>query len=369
MMIARSLFLVWSAFVFPVTVMAAATSASCASAVAAHAEIEPAAGAQTARDFLAAHPELPAFLKRTPHGLVPVFLVNADTYATLRPLVVSSVGYGFEQRPGIADHGVLRVENTLMDLDHPTKRAFGEINGNGIAWKEVDEFLARKRPLIQISYLMSDADRATVRGYQLARRAALFTTQFFFAPTKTEARGNFLPEIVENCHGFCKSDLIWRMGDVLRARVAAMNTRGADGLPADVSVRAAVDAGTKALLAADERSATSLNRLTPARAVGDLEVIPGANARAKVKLLNLLVSLRAVEAYSAILAKYEISDNAGLDDLAHRAAAFVLIYDSPEKAASFHDASYTSPGDSFHWDATAQVPSSVLHETAASQKN
>ena len=104
----RSFFLLLS--VLTLALGGSAHSAStCAGAVSAFAD-ELSSGVRTAREFLAAHPELPAFLKQTPNGLVPVFLVNAETYATLRPLVVSSVGYGFEQRPGLADHGVLRVE-------------------------------------------------------------------------------------------------------------------------------------------------------------------------------------------------------------------------------------------------------------------
>ena len=178
----------------------------------------------------------------------------------------------------------------------------------------------------------------------------LVRTQFFFAPKNPRPRGNFFPELTENCHGFCKSDLIWQMADRLRKRIAKLDRRGADGLMQDPAVLALVDAGLAKLAAADANSFAELSRRT-----ADGEVEAPLGRRAKENLLNFLISLKTVEAYRELIMRYGITDNAGLDDMQHPQVSFVLIFAGSDKAGAFRDASFNSPGDSFHRDSADQT--------------
>ena len=89
---------------------------------------------------------------------VPVYLVNTDTVDKLTNLFKYSYGMIHQMQPNWnMDHGALRFQNVLIDLDEAGARLFGEIHHTGLSWFDVFEstkrLIDKERPEVRLSLI------------------------------------------------------------------------------------------------------------------------------------------------------------------------------------------------------------------------
>lgn len=318
-------------------------------------DLMPPARVELAR--IARESNVPAFFKPTPHGPLPVILVNEQTLRPLRSFLGRSIGTQILLQPNtrFGDHGMLRIADWQIDWGMPETRGYhrgdpAEIHASGIAWRTVSWRLhenalrnSYSRVTVEVAFSVSSAQREDLEYYHRVRRAALFGVKQF------NPRGEARPEIPnllsveESCFDFCMGNHLPR----LEKKLAQLLAR----YPVDLQsaeTRQFLKKIRQFVLDADPSSAKTFH---PGMLAGDRAIRTRARALFNVPAVELQNFLNLLAAHHAVtLAKFVTSDLGLTQDPAAKVSfdnpkvAGILIYDSPEQSVRFRAATYTAPG-------------------------
>ena len=343
---------------------------------------------QTILDFLLKNRNIPAFIKKTRNGEVPVILINSQTLPLLKPLIEHSSGFMFAQQIGYRnDHGLMRAGNYIIDADTPGARGYGELHQTGLAWKFLDNYLPRRNTgsyvMIETGYLLSKEDQLTIESYQRIRRAAIFRIPFTFGGKKTKSALNTIENSGENCFGFCKAATLGKDITEITLRLTELGIQDVPALLGSPLIQKYLKIASDIILTANTDDPKSLNwgMVNGPMAIDMLNPLLPTNLTTEQKgiLINWIVALDASKKYSELKAKNNISNDGGFQDLQNGKTSFILIYDSMDKKDQFDSATYSSKGVFYSWDSREQIalppppadqlPTDALQATVDSTQN
>jgi hypothetical protein len=320
--------------------------------------------------------KVPAYMKRTLAGTdIPVVLVNTETAPVLKNFIDNSIGTQIALQPAYNnDHGLFRFTNRLIDLDKPGARGYGELHATGISWKPLYEYLKRRNSsssvVIEVSYAINADEKIIAEYYQRVRRAAIFRTQFTFAGTVAQ-KGvpNLLQTGGEHCFVFCK-------GTAIHAQISELENLIKNAGIADVQeflkypqTQAFLANAQEKILAANADDPRSLNHAIATKET-DLkliaEVLPAGLPPAERQVFaNWVIALDASQSYGKLLSDLGVSGDLAVGDSRNPRATAILVYDMPNKAASFFNATYSTPGKFYSMSPADQHPIPAVAEPVA----
>lgn len=320
---------------------------------------------------------IPAFLKTTRNGDIPVVLLNHETAPKLKEFLDESIGTQIVLQPDWNnDHGMIRITQQIVDVDTPNARGFGEIHGTGIAWKPLGSYLARRnggsQKILEVAYALTPKEREIANYYHRMRRAAVVRVKFTFGGARAnDALPNLLQNGGEHCFIFCKGSALDYQISEIRRNIQAAGVANVDEYMRTPEVREFLDSARASILGANPSDARQLHPEMLKRV--DIEKALNAAGKDKRKLfgplkngfksnaeenqfINWIVGLDASEQYRDLLHGLNVTSDLGVADMNNARATAVLIYDSPGTSASFVDATYTAKGKFENWRAAGQKP-------------
>lgn len=322
-------------------------------------------------DLLKATPDVPAFLRRTTNGDVPVILLTDRTAKKIRELTDASIGTMFVQQVGYRnDHGLMRVGQNIVDVDMPGARGYGELNRNGIAWKDLQAYLLRWASAeamgqrvynkIEIGFLLTPQELETAKFYQIVRRASIIRVPFTFGGAQADMNQANMLSAGEHCFIFCKGSAISSHVNEIRGKMRELGINDVDAFMTKPEVQAYLDTARAALLATNPNDGTQLNWSAVNRDEMTQSLLPilpeGLEPIQRRTLINWIVGLDASDRYNKLRTALGISYDSGTGDMNSPRASFVLVYASESNVASFREATFTSPGVFYNWDNVNQSP-------------
>ncbi len=322
-------------------------------------------------DYLA-RLNIPLLSKNTRNGLIPVALLTAENVQSFQALFDASYGLIHQQQPNWRnDHGLIRIGSTLIDVDEPGARLWGEINQTGLSWFDIYENTARKldkerpEPRVEVLYLLDPEELRAARFYHLVRRAAMVRVPCSF---NTALNYRQLPNVAmvasEQCYTFSKSALAAAVRDYAKAQAHLLAANQGPNFLESPAVLDFVRQVEQALLNVKieyhpDRDAPKLthdfivrqNLLRTWQAIGPNSM----STDTALVLANWVIAYHAAKRYSALLKTLEISSNYHLTEIEARRAHLIVIHNySPAAVRAFANASYTSSGVHQNWDNQGQ---------------
>jgi hypothetical protein len=305
---------------------------------------------------------IPSFLKATKNGTIPVILLNNGTLSGMSDLLNGSVGtHVFYQPDWNNDHGGMRFAQWLADVDTPGARGYGEINRTGIAWKQLPSYLARRQAgayvAIEVAYSLTPEEKVAVEYYQRMRRAAIIRVPFTFGGNNADMTlPNTLLNGGEHCFIFCKaSQVSTHIAEIDRNLQKMVGASGA-ALMQNEEVKVFLKAAREKILAVDPRELNPgiTQSMQPQNTMED--IFPkGMSAADRLIAMNWMIGYDASRQYQALMRSLNVSGDTGYRDMNNERASFVLIYDSPNSANAFRDATYTTQGKFSTWGKDGQT--------------
>lgn len=315
---------------------------------------------------LTTNKQVPAFIKQTANGEIPVILVTANSRPMLKPILDNSMGTMVVQQVGYNnDHGLMRVGQNIMDVDTPGARGFGEINQTGIAWKPVESYLDRRLKnepsgynVIEVGYMLSPQEMADVSHYQLVRRAAIIRVPFTFNQAHVDRSQPNTLAAGEHCFIFCKSSAIGSHVQEMQSKLKGYGITNVSEFMLKQEVASLVKEARTSLAQAktDENGLhwAALHGLRSAREFRKL--FPEIADYEQNLLINWVVGYDATVAYQQLRSSLGISSDGGFSDMRNTKASFVLVYGKSTDANAFANASFESPGVFYSWKNDNQKP-------------
>ncbi len=321
--------------------------------------------------------QIPGLLKQTNRGAsLPVALVNMDTIDRLSELLDQSFGIIHQMQPKWGtDHGLVRIGNTLIDADEPSKRWFGEIHNTGLSWFEIKENTRRKldnpETRIEIAYLLSPQEKADVLFYHKSRRAGIFVVRSSFNKV---VNYDLLPNVFqsgsEHCFTFSKGSCALQNALEAERQIARMiYEQSAEAFLAKPGIRKFLELARKAIVEAPVTFDTQKDALIlkpnfiadlsyegkPLTTLVASELTVNLDERQILILSNWIIAASASQAYADLRQTLGISEMIGTHDIEGPRVSFVLIHEpTQEGAASFKNGSYSSQGRQASWNAHNQ---------------
>ena len=307
-------------------------------------------------------PEIPAFVKKTANGDLPVILVTPKTYPLLKSVLDRSMGTMFVQQVGYNnDHGLMRVGPYIIDVDLPGHRGYGEINATGLAWKHMDSYIPRRNTeynMVEVGFLLSKTEYETSLYYQLIRRAAIIRVPFTFGGHEPDMTQPNTVRGGEHCFIFCKGSAISGHVHEIKREMSGMGIKDVDSFMQKEIVKTFLkDARTKLLNTRfDDTANLNWSAVNQGAMVEALraELPQGLKDQDRAILINWIVGLDASIGYQSLRREIGITDDGGFGDMRSPRASYVLVYAKDADAARFRDASFESPGVFYSWTADNQ---------------
>ncbi len=304
--------------------------------------------------------KIPAFQRETMHGPIPVILLNKKTYPDLGYLLDDSMGMAASLHPGGGtDHGMFRNKTVLLDLYNPGQRLdAGEIHNTGLAWKDLHEYLAQRKPtsrkIMDMAFLLTDAERDTVNLYQRIRRAAVFRAKYAFY--KEDAYWKNLPHMLESGAEHCYTFPPASHGASYCAEMGRFLTQVGlkpfEELKKDPRVVEFLSRAKQIVLSAPWREADQMNHhalLNRPELLALIEPVVGAQKSLdeKIKIMSYLLSIEATTNYMKTLNALEIGTGGGnyFNYNRSRATALFIYDETPGVEEKFFNGSYETKSD------------------------
>ncbi len=316
--------------------------------------------------YLALHPEIPAFVKQTNKGPMPVILMTVKSHQLLLPLVDRSIGSMVQLQPTWHnDHGEARVSDMIIDVDTPGARGYGEIHKTGLAWKEVKSYVSRRvnggsDTLVEVAFPLSEDDLATSVYYQKMRRAAILRVPFTFVANNFDPNQPNAVTAGEHCFVFCQGSAIGSHISEIKSKMRELGVADVDAFMASDEVKTYLARARQTLLRAPYNDANKLswNSVNTPNDVNSLAQVlpPQLNLQNRRVLLNWIVALDASSSYETLRRRIGLGRGGGFNDMESPGSAFVLIYDNQKTAAAFADASFQTRGKFYTWSPNGQTP-------------
>ncbi len=286
---------------------------------------------------------------------VPILLVNKETVKSLRPLLATSIGIQVALQPAWKnDHGLLRVGTSIIDMDTPGARGFGELHRTGLAWKDVQEYTARKNDgtskVIEVLYSLTPEELQTATVYQRVRRAAIYRVPFTFGGgAANNNHPNMIPHGGENCFSFCRGTSLSSQVSYMQSEVQKLTGQSFVELKKTQEVSQFLSEAIQKIAAVtDVNSAAALNNsmvmnLKQTKSVTDL-LAKDKSAEDQQILLNWLVALETSTKYANLLRTLEVGSGSGWEGSRNSRTTAILVHDVTANREKFVDPQYTLPG-------------------------
>lgn len=308
--------------------------------------------------------DIPVFLKQNNHGVdVPVILLNAATGPKLKNLLENSFGTQVAlQKEWKNDHGLLRAGNYIIDLDSPGARGYGEIEQTGLAWKDIQMYLPRRKfgssPTLEVAYLLTPIEKSIIDYYQKVRRSALFRVKFTFGGHNGPDYPNQLNGGGEHCFIFCKAQAVQSHVSEIRMRLSSLGIKSPEKLLADPKAQSAIATIQKAINEAgpDVLNSKMLNSKTFLDSLDGLYPSEVNTTAKKLEVLNWLVSYDSSVKYADVLENLGVSGDYGIADAISKRASVIFVYDEAADPKAFNNANYSNFGKFVSWPTTKQYP-------------
>lgn len=332
---------------------------------------------------------MPAYLKETPHGDVPVVLVTKENYPKVKEIMENSYGALASLHPQNAtDHGWLRSGDTILDLYNPSERhiARGEFHETGLAWKTTDEYFSRRQQGSKVFFdqvfPLRQEQLDDIEYLQRVRRAAFYRNPYAFY---TDANGRSYmntyfydkggaaaakevkPHMLKNCSGeHCYSYPLMQSGS---QQISAMKSElkelgiNYDDLLTDPNMQALQKMIREDVLAADAFNPDTFHYTTllDKKEYKDAlaKVWPGEHSQEDTfKALSFISSIPAVEKHNEVL--YGLrggSSTFPYTDFNRESSTIFFVYDEdPSAVQKFWNATYTNRGPQNSLDASGNKP-------------
>jgi hypothetical protein len=308
---------------------------------------------------------IPAFLKKTASGEVPVALVNKASVEKLLPYLDNSLGTQTYMQPQYNnDHGGIRVLRQLIDVDTPGARHFGEIHRTGIAWKPLESYVKRGggTPIIEVSYLLKPEEKLVADFYHRVRRAALYRVPFTFGAGVPDRNLPNMLSAGEHCFIYCKGSAVARHLSEIDEKLKAAGPKDLNEFYAKPEVVEFLQKARQAVMNADPAAGNSLSptMLMENAAIKELamKMAPAevaANPVALQNFANLVVGRSVTNDYKNLLNALNVSGATSFNDMNNPRVTAVLIYDSGAAENSFREAGYETQGKFGNWSKDQQV--------------
>ncbi len=332
---------------------------------------------------------VPVMLKQTRVGPIPVALVNPVDVDDLKTFFDHTVGFSIQHQPQHStDHGTIRIGNTLMDVDSPGRRGYGEIHQTGLSWFQLASHVRHNDPLapgneamvperrIEIVYLPTDSQMKSLKYYQWARRAAIFRVPYNYGGGRSNLQ---LPGTLQRFQEHC---FTYSMGRGLGDQIAEMEQiissrfgRAAHDLLAQENVARFLLKARDRITAwqptydvvADARifEPEAVLRMTEIEAGGAAPqtllslldpLLPNASPSEKLKAANWLIALDSTLQYQQVMGELGYQGSYSFAEIHNPTAAAVAVYDFDRNAfGAFTNGSYTSSGQTGTWTSDGQT--------------
>lgn len=308
--------------------------------------------------------KVPAFVKHTRSGDVPVILMNGKTLKEMKPYVEQSLGTQVYMQPDWHnDHGGIRVLNHLIDVDAPGARGYGEIHQTGLAWKPIDSYFGRGgggSVIIEASYYLTPQEKNVADYYHRIRRAALYRVPFTFGGIEADMRLPNMLESGEHCFVFCKASAVRSHVGEIEERIRQSGVKDVKEFFARKDVKDFQAKAKKLILDADVNRGLAPEMLVKDKTVlAALEKIaPKEIQQSKAKLRdfgNLVAGYEATRDYGQLMRNLGVTGDSSFGDINNARVTAVLIYDSGDPANAFLAATYETEGKFGNWTREGQT--------------
>ncbi|MBC7711718.1 MAG: hypothetical protein H7177_00165 [Rhizobacter sp.] len=308
--------------------------------------------------------KIPVFLKQNSRGVdIPVILLNKDTGKKLEKFLANSFGTEVALQPDYNnDHGLLRAGKYIIDLDSPGARGYGEIEETGLAWKNVDSYLARRTvqssPTLEVSYLLTPNEKSIIDYYQKVRRAALFRVKFSFGGYDGPDYPNLLKNGGEHCFIFCKAQGVYNQSSEIRSRLINLGITDPDALLQDAKAKLAIQQVQDIMNETEPNDLHSfmLSDKSMLNLFKDFYPKTVKTDKDRLDILNWIISYDSTKKYGAVMKDLGVSGDYGIGDAMNSRASVIFIYDEGADPAAFKNATYTNNGKMVSWPQTKQYP-------------
>jgi hypothetical protein len=320
------------------------------------------------KEILEQNPAIPAFVKQTPHGDLPVILVTADTAPTLKPIFENSMGTMFAQQLGYKnDHGLLRVNRFIIDADTPGARGFGEINQTGPAWKELQTYMDRRRKsedklsnIVEVGFVLTQKEQQSALFYQAVRRAAIFRVPFTYGANREVVDARNALSAGEHCFVFCKGAANSSHISEIQNKMRALGIKNPDAFIQTPEVVQFLNEARDLLVnkTKNDESEMNWNRINSSSLTARIEsLLPQnlTNEEQKI-LINWIIALEVSTKYEALRDSLGLTSDGGFRDMRSSRASFIAMYGKSTDAPKFRDATFSSDGVFYSWTNEDQAP-------------
>lgn len=303
--------------------------------------------------------QIPAFMKKTRNGEIPVLMLNPATYPKLQELLQGTYGTEVHLQPEWRnDHGSLRVGEYMIDVDTPGARGFGEINANGIAWKRIDSYLAHSRKnIVETAFLLSPQERLSIEFYHRVRRASVFRVPFTFGGARNQEHPDMLRS-GENCFSFSKATSVSSHRSEIASRLNQLGIKNIEQLLKSADVQSYLVQIREVVMSANPDSAKDMNVKTIVKS-GDMALIEKALKEQNIaadsaQVAQWLISYTATVEYEVTLRTLGVTSGVGFEDMQSPRASFVIIFERMDRAQDFSSGRYTAKGYFNSWGIDGQ---------------
>lgn len=322
--------------------------------------------------------EIPAFYKIVGDKKIPVMLLNRTSMKPLSELIEDTMSHTVmlmydKENPNHTDHGIFRVGKFMADLDSPGVRGYGEINDNGLSWKQVRPYFDRRVrdedngvtnnfDRFEIVFKISPQQKQEILFYQMARRATVFRVPWTFhgADQVQQGKQNLLGNNCgEHCYIFSTGSGVRAQISAIRQEIQNMGIADVDRLMGLPEIQEFIGQAREKLLStaynAEEMKWDIVNG--DQALVLTQDVLPKEMESAKRKiLLNWIVALKASQGYDQVQRSLGLNGGWGLAEIKNPNVIGVIFWAPGSNAKAFDDATFSSRGVQTNWTADNQVP-------------
>jgi hypothetical protein len=307
---------------------------------------------------------IPVFYKLNSAGeKVPVILLNKFTAKKLKKYLDHSFGTQVAlQKNWKNDHGLLRKGDTIIDLDTPGARGFGEINETGLAWKNLYTYLELKTPqhypVLEVSYLLSKEEKSMLEYYHRVRRAALYRVPFTFDGNESPIYPETLKEAGEHCFSFCKAEYVGDHALEILSRIKLMGLKNPQEYMQKPEIQDALKKVRDIINSTPDENLHQLMTANPTIRKLFSASFPATIKKEKTRLqfINWIISLDSTLQYEKMIKDLGVTGDYGIEDAINQRSTVIFVYDESVNVNDFKNAKYKNEGKFTEWPKTKQLP-------------
>ena len=307
--------------------------------------------------------QIPARITRGQQNNIPVVLLNDHTAIQLSPYILKSMGTQVVYQPEWRnDHGLVRFQNVIADMDAPGARRFGELHATGIQWKELYKYVElRSEPgrgrqvLMEVSYALNRSESEVASIYPTMRRSAIVRVPFTFGGRQGNLeQQNMLKNSGEHCFIFCSGSGIGGQIREIADNYQQMKLGDIEVILKDAEVEAFLDKVDLILIGSQRSNQEKYMIPEIAKYIKGYpeltqRIFKDLTEVQKIEAMNWIIAYRASKNYQSLLKNLKISGDTGYRDMANPRATALLIYDNGVTGEQFTSPDYRAEGKFSSW--------------------